>query len=101
MINQGSQSAEIGEALQPRSMSERQLTSLVLVPLVAAVVIAGSVPWLMGYAPYGQQATDQQIDREDGALCEKFGFPSGAQQYSDCKVDLADLRRRHELLLVR
>ncbi len=98
MINLAARTPRIGDA---RTITARPFASLVIVPLVAAVMIAGSVPWLMGYAPYGQEAIDQQIDREDGALCEKFGYPSGAQRYSDCMVDLAELRRRDELLLVR
>lgn len=75
---------------------------LVLVPLFVAVAVAGAtLPRLVGLAAYDQQATDQQIDREDGALCEKFGFASGTTQHNGCKTDLADLRRRHERLTVR
>jgi hypothetical protein len=74
----------------------------VLIPLAVVVAIAAAAaPVLLGYAPYGQQAIDQQIDREDGALCAKFGFPAGANQFSDCKAALADLRHRHEALMAQ
>jgi hypothetical protein len=77
------------------------LKPLVLVSLLIVLAIAGTtLPSLVGYSAYGQQAIDQQIDREDGALCEKFGFAPGAGQNGKCKADLADLRRRHELLLM-
>ncbi len=87
-----------GAVLRP-SVGRRKPS--VLVPLVVAVAIAGAaVPWLLGYAPYGQQAIDQQIDPEDGALCAKFGFAPRTQiQHSDCKAALADLRHRPSALL--
>ena len=47
--------------------------------------------------PYGEQAILDQIEREDGALCNKFGIP--AEKLSDCMIDLADLRQRHVDLL--
>lgn len=45
-----------------------------------------------------EQAIQGQIEYEDGILCEKFGFAAETQQYAGCKLDLADLRRRHEQL---
>ena len=45
-----------------------------------------------------EQAIQEQIDYEDGILCQKFGFAPGTQAYAGCKLDLADLRRRHEQL---
>ena len=46
-----------------------------------------------------EQAVTQQIDYEDGALCVRFGFAAGSATYLSCKLDLLDLRRRHEELL--
>ena len=83
-------------------MSSQMAKPLVLVPLFVGVAIAGAaLPRLLGMAAYDQQATDQQIDREDGALCEKLGFAAGTNKHNDCKTDLADLRRRHESLTMR
>ena len=73
------------------------LKPIILVPLVVIVTALGvTLPWVVGYGPYEQQAFTQQIDREDGLLCEKFGFAAGTQRIRECKTDLADLRLRHE-----
>jgi hypothetical protein len=45
-----------------------------------------------------EQTIQQQIDYEDDILCQKFGFAPGTQGLAGCKLDLADLRRRHEQL---
>lgn len=45
-----------------------------------------------------EQAIQEQIGYEDGILCRKFGFAAGTQDHAGCKLDLADLRRRHEQL---
>ena len=74
---------------------------LFVVPLFVALAIAGAtLPRLLGARPFGQQAIDQQIDHEDGTLCERFGFASGGNQHDDCKAALADLRHQHEFLLL-
>ena len=97
MSDQGVQSPGIGEVVSFRPGLAWARKPSVLVPLFVAAAIAGAaVPWLLSYTPYGQQAIDQQIDREDGALCAKFGFARGANPHSDCKAALVDLRRRHE-----
>ncbi len=84
------------------TMRATLLRPSLLVILFVAIALAGAtLPRLAGYAPYGQQAMDQQIDREDGALCQKFQFILGTAQYNACKADLADLRLRHERLLVQ
>jgi hypothetical protein len=69
--------------------------------LVVATIVGLSLPSVVGYAPYGQQAIDRQIDQEDSSLCEKFGLHAGTSQFSECKADLADMRHRHELLLLK
>ena len=74
---------------------------LVLVPVVVAVAIAAAaLPRLLGPHHYRQQAIDRQIEREDGSLCQRFGFAPSDEQNSECKTALADMRRRHELLLL-
>ncbi len=45
-----------------------------------------------------ERGIQEQIGYEDGILCQKFGFGAGTQEYAGCKLDLADLRRRHERL---
>lgn len=78
------------------------LRPTVLMAVVAVVALAGAMlPKVAGYGAYGQQEIDQQIDREDSALCEKFQFAAGTMQHAACKADLADLRLRHERLLLR
>jgi hypothetical protein len=73
---------------------------VVVVPLfVIGVIALATLPSLLGNVPYGQQAIQQQIAREDGTLCEKFGFTADSSQHADCKAALMDLRNRHELLL--
>jgi hypothetical protein len=61
-------------------------------------VIAGAIR-TSGLRPYGEQAILAQIEREDGALCGKFGIAVTTPTFSDCLTDLADLRRRHVELL--
>jgi len=73
---------------------------LLAVPVFVAVAIAGlALPRLLGLS-LGQQAMERQIEREDGSLCERFGFAAGGKQNSECKAALADLRRQHERLLL-
>ena len=42
-----------------------------------------------------------QVDYEDAALCSKLGFALGTAKHDACKLDLLDLRHRHEDLLVQ
>jgi hypothetical protein len=89
------------EPVTSESVSSRLSKPWVLVALFFALAIgAATLPSMIGYGPYGQQAIDQQIDNEEGALCEKFEFATGTRQHSECKLALADLRRHHELLLI-
>ena len=84
-----------------RARTSGAVKPLFVVSLFAAVGIAGAtLPRLLGYAPYQSQAIQQQIDREDGTLCETFGFASRTTQHAECKTRLAELRGRQELLLV-
>jgi hypothetical protein len=73
---------------------------LVAIVSAAAVVLAlGVVMQVSGVRPYGEQAILEQIDREDGALCRKFGFATSTPESADCMLSLADLRQRHLDLL--
>ena len=54
---------------------------------------------LSGVRPYGEQAILEQIDHEDSALCDKFGFAARTPKFADCMLDLAGLRRSHLDLL--
>ena len=74
---------------------------LVAIVVVVAVVLSlGVAIRASGMRPYGEEAILQQIDREDAALCQKFGFRVTAPQFADCMLALADLRQRHVDLLV-
>ena len=64
----------------------------VLVIMMVSLSVAGT-------RPYGEQAILDQIQREDSALCSKFGIAPATQKFSDCLIDLADLRQRHVDLL--
>ena len=84
-------------AVRTRSAPSFALKPSVLVPVFVAAAIVGAVlPWVVGYAPYGQAA----IDREDRDLCTKFGFAVGTEGAAECKAGLADLRRHHEQLML-
>ena len=62
------------------------------------VIVAGSLS-AAGTRPYGEQSILDQIDREDSVLCGKFGIAAATQKFSDCLIDLAELRQRHVDLL--
>jgi hypothetical protein len=79
----------------------RQSRSLVAIVSVIAVVLSlGVAIRASGMRPYGEEAILGQINREDAALCEKFGFATRTPQYADCMLALVDLRQRHVELLV-
>ena len=48
-----------------------------------------------GMRPFGEQTILEQIDNEDSALCSKFGIAAATPKFSDCLIDLADMRQRH------
>jgi hypothetical protein len=66
--------------------------------LVALVALAVAIP-LSDVRPYGEQAILEQIDHEDSALCDKFGFAAKTPKFADCMLDLVDLRQSHLDLL--
>jgi len=102
MSNRRVRSVALDESPPSGFVVARLLRPSVLAPLFVGITLTGAMlPWLVGYGPYGQRAIDQQIDREDSALCEKFEFSSGTTQHSTCKADLAELRQQHERLLLR
>jgi len=79
----------------------RWLSPSWVVPAFVAVAMLGAfVPRLIGYPPYGQEAVDRQMDRDEELLCAKFGFADGTPQARDCKAELAKLRRRQEQLVL-
>jgi hypothetical protein len=101
MSDHGAQSPGKGEVVSCRPELAWARKPSVLVPLfIAGAIAAAATPWLLSHTPNDKQAMAPQIDREDGALCAKFGFTRGANPNSDCKAALVDLRRRHELLLL-
>jgi hypothetical protein len=76
-------------------------SGLVAIVLLIGVVLAvGVAIHASGMRPYGEQAILQQIDHEDSALCQKFGFLVTTPLFADCMLALADLRQRHVDLLV-
>ena len=66
--------------------------------IVVVFSLAVAIP-LSGARPYGEQAIQEQIDHEDSALCDKFGFASRTPKFADCMLDLAGLRQSHLDLL--
>jgi hypothetical protein len=72
-------------------------TGIIAVAGVIVIVVAAASISSVGFRPYGEQTILAQIEREDSILCGKFGL--AAQQFSDCMIDLTDLRRRHVEML--
>ena len=78
----------------------RRNTAAIWVITAAGVLVIVAVSLsAAGIRPYGEQAILNQIEHEDSALCGKFGFAAATQKFSDCLIDLADLRQRHVDLL--
>jgi hypothetical protein len=48
-----------------------------------------------GMRPFGEQTILEQIDHEDSDLCVRFGIALATPKFSDCLIDLADMRQRH------
>jgi hypothetical protein len=96
MSNQAVQSTGVGRVMPADPMRARAFRPPVLVPLFVGAAIAGAaLPLLIGHHSW-----QQPIDREDTSLCERFKFPSGTWQHSECKAALADMRHQRELLLL-
>ena len=69
---------------------------------VAAMAVTMIVCGYLAYLDFPAETEKQieaQIQREDDALCTKFGFAAGTSRATDCNADLADLRRQHEKLI--
>ena len=81
------------------AITERKLGLPVFALMFAAVPALVVVIPAFGTRPYGEQAILQQIDHEDSALCQKFGFAATTSQFADCMLALADIRHRHVDLL--
>jgi hypothetical protein len=67
--------------------------------VAVAVVGLGLVLQVPGSRAYGDRSILEQIAREDGTLCGKFGFESGTEKFTACLRDLTDVRARHVDLL--
>ena len=65
------------------------LTAIGSVALVCIVISA------TGMRPFGEAEMQEQIEREDSALCGKFGMQVATEKFVGCMSDLADLRTRH------
>ena len=81
------------------SFSEQNIGFVAIISAVAAVLALAVAVQFSGARPYGEQAILEQIDREDSALCQKFGFAASTPESADCILDLTDLRQRHVDLL--
>ena len=74
---------------------------LATVAAITAIVLALAIAVpALGIRPYGEQALLEQINREDGVVCDKFGFRGETPQFADCMLVLADLRQHHADLLI-
>jgi hypothetical protein len=71
-----------------------QPAAIVLIA-ISAVALVCIVISATGMRPFGEAEMQQQIEREDSALCEKFGMPATTDKFLACRSDLADLRSRH------
>ena len=59
--------------------------------IVVAFALAVAIP-LSGARPYGEQAIQEQIDHEDSALCDKFGFAARTPKFADCMLAISTRR---------
>jgi hypothetical protein len=73
--------------------------ALLVVAMAGVLLAAAAIVTASGIRPYGEPAISDQMEREDSALCSKFGFAAATQKFTDCMLDLSDLRRRHIDLL--
>lgn len=67
-----------------------------LPPLIVLMVMC-CVAGLIALPDWGgdlNRAFARQVDSENSALCEKFGFPANTPDNADCKFQLSELRRR-------
>ncbi len=73
--------------------------ALLVVTLSGVVLATAATVTVSGMRPYGERAISEEIEREDSALCSKLGFAAVTQKFTDCLLDLSDLRQRHIDLL--
>jgi hypothetical protein len=67
--------------------------------LVPVLFFAVSIAFWRGLIAETALTVANQIEYEDAALCIKFGFAAGTKVHDACKLDLLDLRHRHEQLV--
>lgn len=79
--------------------SGKQISPLVIV--VAVLFCAISVAFWRAVSTEIEHTVAEQTDYEDAALCSKFGFDFGSAKHNACKLDLLDLRHRHEDLITQ
>jgi len=72
-----------------------------LIILLGIVALAVSIAFWRAASTETQVMLASQIDREDTELCIKFGFAAGTARHDACKIELLDLRHRHEELAAR
>ena len=77
------------------AFSRRNLSLVAIISAIAVVFALSIAIQVSGARPYGEQAILEQIEHEDGALCQKFGFAARTPESADCVLDLADLRQHH------
>jgi hypothetical protein len=67
--------------------------------LLPVLFFAVSIAYWRGLIAETAQTVANTIEYEDAALCTKFGFAAGTKVHDACKLDLLDLRHRHEQLV--
>lgn len=81
-------------------MSEKQAALLVAAMAAALLAVAIVMPF-SGIQPYGEDVIQTHIAQQDNALCAKLGFTDANDpRAAECMAELANLRQRHERLLV-
>jgi hypothetical protein len=93
----------VWQVLSIASRGHDRLTKLLwcagwTIPLAAFALII-SIPFWQAVIADTELTMMQQIDYEDAALCQRFGFVAGSEKYADCMTALLDLRHSHERLV--
>ena len=78
----------------PGEKSERLALSIFIVLAIGMAALAYR-HGLQAQASLERQ-TQEEIDRENAAFCERFGAGRGSASYGVCAARLADIRERHE-----
>jgi hypothetical protein len=80
-------------------MSEKK--AALLVAAVAGLVLTGAaILPSSNIQPYGEATILKRIAQQDSDLCARFRFPAASQEFAQCMAELADVRQRHEQLLI-